>query len=99
MLYEVKRAAEAVAAVLRVEADAAPEPTYELPTHVEPTYVEPTYAEPAYAEAAVAEPAVAAIADAVVAEPVGTYAPPASDATWPSYLPNGNGSVEPPAWS
>lgn len=84
MLYEVKRAAESVAAVLRVEHEVAPEPVYAAPTYLEPV---------------VAEPVAAAVAEAVVAEPVASYAPPATDSTWPSYLPNGNGSVEPPAWS
>ena len=85
MLYEVRRAAEAVASALRVEdtsaavAEAPAMPTYSEPTYSEPTYSEPTYSEP------------------VAAEPVATYAPVTSDSSWPSYLPNGSG--EPQAWS
>jgi hypothetical protein len=97
MLYEVRRAAESVAAVLRVE-DAEPaaasEPDFATPDYVAPQYSEPQYAEPAYTTPSYAEPVAAA-----QAEPVATYAPATSDSTWPSYLPNGNGSVEPPAWS
>jgi predicted regulator of Ras-like GTPase activity (Roadblock/LC7/MglB family) len=81
MLYEVKRAASAVAAVLRVDAEVPPQTTDDVPV---------TYAEPV---AAAAEPVAAA------AEPVATYAPAASESAWPSYLPNGSGSTEPPAWS
>jgi len=101
MLYEVRRAAANVAAALRVE-DAAQEPVYaeSAPaqsfvdtSYVAPTYSEPTYTEPTYTEQVPAQ-----------AEPVATYAPLTSDASWPSYLPNGsvsNGSAaaEPPAWS
>jgi predicted regulator of Ras-like GTPase activity (Roadblock/LC7/MglB family) len=97
MLYEVRRAAESVAAVLRVE-DAEPvaagEPEYVAPEYVAPQYSEPQYVEPAYTAPSYAEPVAPA-----QAEPVATYAPVTSDSTWPSYLPNGSGSVEPPAWS
>jgi len=106
MLYEVRRAAEAVATALRVEDAEAPagsaafvapqysESQYAAPQYTEPQYTEPQYAEPQYAEA---------VAPAQ-AEPVATYAPTTSDSSWPSYLPNGSashgsGSVEPPAWS
>jgi len=88
MLYEVRRAADAVAAVLRVNEEpvaALPAQPYAPTSYVEPTYVEPVVA---------ADPMAAA-----VAEPVATYAPTTSDPAWPSYLPNGNGSTEPPAWS
>jgi uncharacterized protein len=105
MLYEVRRSAEAVAAVLRVEEAAADDvavpaqsyaaaTTYSDPTtYAEPQYVAPTYAEPVVAQAQMTQ-----------AEPVATYAPTTSDGSWPSYLPNatvpnGNGSTEPPAWS
>ena len=102
MLYEVRRAAEAVAAALRTEPVEAP-----IQAVAEPTYVEPTYAEPVYAEAAAtfteptptyAEP-IPTYAEP--AEPVATYAPVSSDATWPTYLPNGSttGSTEPTTWS
>jgi len=91
MLYEVRRAAVAVATALRVEDAEAPAASAAF---VAPQYTEPQYSEPQYAEA---------VAPAQ-AEPVATYAPTTSDSTWPSYLPNGNashgsGSVEPPAWS
>jgi len=100
MLYEVRRAAANVAAALRVE-DAAQEPafagtpaqafvdtSYAAPTYTEPTYTEPSYTEPTYSEPVPAQ-----------AEPVATYAPVTSDSSWPSYLPNGSSSAEPPAWS
>ena len=111
MLYEVRRAAQNVAAALRVEDAAAGitdelEPafqstaaqsfvdtSYSAPTYTEPTYTEPTYTEPTYTEPTYTEPVPAQ------AEPVATYAPVTSDSSWPSYLPNGSGSVEPPAWS
>jgi predicted regulator of Ras-like GTPase activity (Roadblock/LC7/MglB family) len=113
MLYEVRRAAEAVAAVLRVDeapAEAAvpaqpvaapaahAEPQYAEPQYAEPQYAEPQYAEPQYAEPVLAQPPVSQ------PEPVATYAPATSDSSWPSYLPsataaNGNGSAEPPSWS
>ena len=100
MLYEVRRAAEAVAGVLRIEdapAEATvPAQTYAAPAaYSEPQYVEPQYVEPQYVAPTYAEPAVAPSH----AEPVATYAPATSDASWPSYLPNGNGSAEPPSWS
>jgi predicted regulator of Ras-like GTPase activity (Roadblock/LC7/MglB family) len=98
MLYEVRRAAEAVAAVLRVEQPPAEtavpaQAGYDAPTHAEPQYAAPTYAEPQYVAPTYAEPVVAQ------AEPVATYAPATSDSSWPSYLPNGSGSAEPPSWS
>lgn len=86
MLYEVRRAAAAVAEALRVEPVVAPEPV---------AYAEQvTYAEPAYTEpVAAAEP---------VADPIPEYAPIASagapePAGWPSYLPSGSG--DPAPWS
>ena len=102
MLYEVRRAAEAVAAVLRVE-DAAPEPSYSEPSYTAPSYTEPTYAESTPAQAFVdtsySTPTYAEPVAPAQAEPVATYAPVTSDTSWPSYLPNGSGSTEPPAWS
>jgi uncharacterized protein len=97
MLYEVRRAADSVAAALRVEAE--PVPAYTEAQYAAPTYAEPQYAAPTYAEPQYAEPVAPA-----QAEPVATYAPVTSDSSWPSYLPNGSashgsGSVEPPAWS
>jgi predicted regulator of Ras-like GTPase activity (Roadblock/LC7/MglB family) len=88
MLYEVRRAAETVASVLRqsdveAEAPAPVEPAYEPAAAYTPSYDAPaaTYAEtPTYAE------------------PAPTYAPASSDTAWPSYLPNGSGG-EPTNWS
>ena len=104
MLYEVRRAAEAVAAALRVEdaAAAVEEAAAAVQSHyaeapAQPTYAEPTYAEPTYAEPTYAEPTYAEAVPASAAEPVATYAPVTSDSSWPSYLPNGSG--EPQAWS
>jgi predicted regulator of Ras-like GTPase activity (Roadblock/LC7/MglB family) len=105
MLYEVRRAAQSVAAALRIEdpveemvqepvyADTAPAQAFADTSYVAPSYVAPTYNEPTYSEAVPAQ-----------VEPVATYAPATSDSSWPSYLPNGNGplgsgSAEPPAWS
>lgn len=90
MLYEVRRAAETVAAVLRQE-DAAPvaEPAYEPATYATPSFEAPaTYSEPAPTYSAPAP---------TYAEPAATYAPAASETAWPSYLPNGSG--EPTNWS
>jgi predicted regulator of Ras-like GTPase activity (Roadblock/LC7/MglB family) len=108
MLYEVRRAADAVAAVLRI-ADAEPlaPASFEPPTYVEPapvpaapvaqSPVAATYAEPAYAAAA--DPLTDPLTDLVP-----TYAPVSSEAAWPSYLPSGSatpapGSPEQPTWS
>jgi len=95
MLYEVRRAADAVATALRVEdvaAAAVPAQTYAAPaSYAEPQYAEAQYAAPTYSEPTYSEPVAAQ------PEPVATYAPATSDSSWPSYLPNG--STEPPAWS
>jgi uncharacterized protein len=106
MLYEVRRAADSVAAALRVEAEPVPSYAEPVATYAEPvaTYAEPQYAEPQYAEPQYAEPQYAAPVAPAQPEPVATYAPVTSDSSWPSYLPNGSashgsGSVEPPAWS
>jgi len=89
MLYEVRRAAETVAGVLRQEdavAPAEPAPTYEAPaTYAAPSYEAPAYEAPSYE------------APATYSEPAATYAPAASETAWPSYLPNGSG--EPTTWS
>jgi uncharacterized protein len=96
MLFEVKRAAAAVADVLRVE-DSQPEPvSYEPPVYSEPVYeaAVPEQA-PVYAEApSYADPLGA------VSEPV-SYAPQSSDPSWPTYQSNGStGSPgEPTGWS
>lgn len=88
MLYEVRRAAETVAGVLKQADEPAPvepayTPSYETPTFdAIPSYEAPvTYETPAYTE------------------PAPTYAPASSDAAWPSsYLPNGSAG-EPTNWS
>jgi predicted regulator of Ras-like GTPase activity (Roadblock/LC7/MglB family) len=108
MLFEVRRAAEAVADVLRAE-DRVPEqpvyadvPTYEAPVAAvpdQPVYAEtPVYTEtPVYAET----PAYTDPLGAPLAEQVSSYAPQASDPSWPTYLPNGStgGSAEPAGWA
>lgn len=92
MLYEVRRAAEAVAGVLR-QSDPAPEPA---PVEAAVAPVEAAYT-PSYDAPAYAEPVA-------YAEPATGYAPAASEAAWPSYLPNGSVSngiagAEPTTWS
>ena len=106
MLYEVRRAAEAVATVLRVEDAEAPagSAAFVAPQYAEPQYAAPQYTEPQYSEPQYSEPQYAEAVAPAQAEPVATYAPTTSDSSWPSYLPNGSashgsGSVEPPAWS
>lgn len=87
MLYEVRRAAAAVADVLRAE---APEP------------VLAGYAEP-LAQAVVAPPAPDPVVEAPAVESFPSYAPVASAgapepaAAWPSYTPNGSADHNP--WS
>lgn len=100
MLYEVRRAAAVVADVLRAEEPVAEAEVAELPAQAEPSgyesapYTSQSYDLPRYdnLEAPVAEATPA---------PTGTYAPVATDTTWPSYLPNGSGgsSAEPTPWS
>ena len=104
MLFEVRRAAAAVADVLRADAPVADEPqpvAYEQPAYEQPAYQEPVYEAavpeqaPVYAEApAYADPLGA------VSEPV-SYAPQSSDPSWPTYLPNGStgNAGEPTGWS
>jgi len=104
MLYEVRRAAETVAGVLRqadaAEAAAAPvEPAY-TPSYDTPSYdAVPSYDPPSY------EPPVTYTEPPAYTEPAPTYAPASSDTAWPSsYLPNGPvsngfGSAEPTNWS
>ncbi|MBV9096585.1 MAG: roadblock/LC7 domain-containing protein [Frankiaceae bacterium] len=83
MLYEVRRAAEAVASVLRQDDVAEPAPA---PAPVEPAYTPSYDAVPSYSE------------PAAYTEPAATYAPASSETAWPSYLPNGS-SGEPTTWS
>jgi uncharacterized protein len=113
MLYEVRRAATSVAAVLRQsDVEAAPvhtpvaapvEPAYEAPAA--PAYEAPSYEPPSFEAPAYTEPAATSWAEpAPYAEPAATYAPASSDSAWPSYLPNGtatngNGGGEPSTWS
>ncbi|MBV9293308.1 MAG: roadblock/LC7 domain-containing protein [Frankiales bacterium] len=86
MLYEVRRAAAAVAEVLRSEVD---EPAPAAPVASEPVWAEPvpvqSYADPVAAE---------------VSNVVSSYAPASTESTWPSYQPNGStGAVDPAPWS
>ena len=83
MLYEVRRAAEAIASVLRQDDVAEPAPA---PAPVEPAYTPSYDAVPSYSE------------PAAYTEPAATYAPASSETAWPSYLPNGS-SGEPTTWS
>jgi predicted regulator of Ras-like GTPase activity (Roadblock/LC7/MglB family) len=99
MLYEVRRAADSVAAVLRVEVEQEPTPQYAEPGYSEPQYAAAESVAPEYVAAQYVAPQYAEPVAPAQAEPVATYAPATSDSTWPSYLPNGSGSVEPPAWS
>jgi hypothetical protein len=85
MLYEVRRAAVAVADALRrddLDAEALSEV---VPLHAAP-------------EQPVASDPVDAVADAVTES---SYAPLSNDPSWPSYLPNGTTvpASEPPTWS
>jgi predicted regulator of Ras-like GTPase activity (Roadblock/LC7/MglB family) len=100
MLYEVRRVAATVAAVLRAE-EVEPAPYPEVPyavvaeAPVIEAVVTPTY-EP------VVEPYVAAAPEyAEEPEPVVSYAPTSSDPAWASHLPNATpvGSSEPQSWS
>jgi uncharacterized protein len=108
MLYEVRRAAEAVADALRVdEVEESTEHVAELPVATEPLidpYVEP-YAAPVEAYETSA-PDVDAFVKPVTetvneSEPVAPYAPISSDPAWASHLPTNAsvGSTEPQSWS
>src|SRR4051812_18801842 len=109
MLYEVRRAAAVVAEVLRAEDAVAEQELAEVPAQAEaPSYETPVYEKQSYTPESYDLPRYDALdgplADAPVAEaptPAGTYAPVATDTTWPSYLPNGSGSTtaEPTPWS
>jgi uncharacterized protein len=99
MLYEVRRAAAVVAEVLRAEDAVAEHDVAEVPAQSEAV----TYETPSYGSGSYDLPRYDAL-DAPVAEapaPAGTYAPVATDTTWPSYLPNGSGNTtaEPTPWS
>jgi predicted regulator of Ras-like GTPase activity (Roadblock/LC7/MglB family) len=109
MLYEVRRAAAVVAEVLRAEDAVAEQDVAEVPSQPEaatyetPSYETPSYETPSYNPESYDLPRYDAL-DAPVAEapaPTGSYAPAATDTTWPSYLPNGSGSssAEPTPWS
>lgn len=86
MLYEVRRAAESVAAVLRQSDVVEPAPAPVAPAPVEPVYTPAYDAVPSYTE------------PVSYTEPAATYAPASSETAWPSYLPNGSGG-EPTTWS
>lgn len=112
MLFEVRRAAAAVADVLRVD-EPQPEPvsseaaSYEQPAYEQPAYEQPAYEATTY-EAPVSEQAPVYAEAPVYSDPLGasvsepvSYAPQASDPSWPSYLPNGStgNAGEPTGWS
>jgi uncharacterized protein len=104
MLFEVRRAAAAVADVLRVE-EPEPQPQHEAPAAENTAYEQPAYQEPVYDTVPEQAPVYAetpSYADplGVVSEPV-SYAPQSSDPSWPTYLSNGTtGSAgEPTGWS
>ena len=108
MLYEVRRAAAAVAEVLRAEATEATEPV----TAAAPQPVAEPVAEPVYA-AAYSAPAPVETVASIAPQPVETvsyattepaaYAPTQTEPAWPSYLstdtPTPGGSVEPTPWA
>jgi uncharacterized protein len=103
MLYEVRRAAAVVADVLRAEVAVAAHEVAEVPAQPEaPIYESPSNEAPTYSPESYDLPRYDAL-DAPVTEsaPAGSYAPVATDSTWPSYLPNGSGSTtaEPTPWS
>jgi predicted regulator of Ras-like GTPase activity (Roadblock/LC7/MglB family) len=97
MLYEVRRAAETVADVLRAET--SEEEAIE--------YDEPSVPADAPLLQAVLNPLPEAAAEAPAAEPVNdveqvpAYAPVSSDPAWMSHLPNGSpvAATEPQSWS
>jgi uncharacterized protein len=105
MLYEVRRAAAVVAEVLRAEDAVAEQEVAEVPEQPEAaSYETPSYeTTPSYNPESYDLPRYDALdAPAVPEAPAtaGTYAPVATDSTWPSYLPNGSGSTaEPTTWS
>jgi hypothetical protein len=104
MLYEVRRAAAVVAEVLRAEDAVAEQEAAEVPAQPEaPSYETPSYEAPSSNPESYDLPRYDAL-NAPLTEapaPAGTYAPVATDTTWPSYLPNGSGSTtaEPTPWS
>jgi len=113
MLYEVRRAAAAVAEVLRNEAEVAEPPVSPAaPQPVVESVPEPVYAA-AYSAPAPVETYETLAPQPVAAAPVetvtyatepATYAPAQTEPAWPSYLsatdtPTPGGSVEPTPWA
>jgi predicted regulator of Ras-like GTPase activity (Roadblock/LC7/MglB family) len=98
MLYEVRRAAETVADVLRAE------PVYPISAS-EPVVTAGPPAEPARLQAVaepVLEPHIHAVPQpATTVEPVPVYAPEAPDPVWASQVPNGVpvAATDPQSWS
>src|SRR3954447_2614461 len=100
MLYEVRRAAAVVAEVLRAEDAVVAQEVAEVPAQPEAApYETPSYTTPESYDLPRYDALDAPVAEAPAA--AGTYAPVATDTTWPSYLPNGSGSTtaEPTPWS
>jgi predicted regulator of Ras-like GTPase activity (Roadblock/LC7/MglB family) len=115
MLYEVRRAAETVANVLRQEdAQVAPAPvsydspvasSYDTVSFDTPAYETPSYAAsaadsaPLHAETVPAWSEPSYVEPSFTPEPAATYSPASSETAWPSYLPNGAAGAEPTTWS
>jgi hypothetical protein len=98
MLYEVRRAAETVAQVLRTNPVAETAAVLAMPAAAEPQEPAAPYLQ------AVAEPVFEPYADpapVAEAEPVAPYTPATSDPVWASQLPNGApvASTDPQSWS
>jgi hypothetical protein len=98
MLYEVRRAAETVAQVLRTNLVAETAAVLAMPAAAEPQEPAAPYLQ------AVAEPVFEPYADpapVAEAEPVAPYTPATSDPVWASQLPNGApvASTDPQSWS
>jgi uncharacterized protein len=98
MLYEVRRAAEAVADVLRadpVNPVSTPEPVLAAVPPAEPARLQ-AVAEPVF------EPAIHAVPEPVAAaEAAPAYVPDAADPVWATQVPNGVpvASTDPQSWS
>src|SRR5581483_6480958 len=87
MLYEVRRAAAAVADVLRSEVD-------------EPAPAEPVASEPVWEQQPVPVQSYANPMAATVSNTVNGYTPAATESTWTDYRPEGSeGTVDPAPWS
>jgi uncharacterized protein len=110
MLFEVRRAAVAVAAVLRVEDEPAPQPVHQAvyqpapvipappvqPAATRPAQPAPAPVEPTYAP--VTDPAqVAEVASGAPADPAYGYAAPTNG--WSSFAPGSQPAGDPSPWS